>query len=185
MKLAISIDGTDRSVILETVQITQNMNGVLPQAQFNMYIPGPTIANYPVQFSEVIITNVATGVAFFHGFVTNILITLDSRKVEIWQVQCSGLEYLLQNVTVNNSWTATTDLAIIQDAFGSALPEIATTSATVSTLLTDLDFTAKDLTLIHILPVGKHLSSIWILGCPEHHRYFNVQLLTSCLHTLH
>ena len=59
---------------------------------------------------------------------------------------------MLENITINRSWKQKTDRDIIQDAFGSVLPEISTSSSTVAQLSPiPLDFDAKDISLIQLL----------------------------------
>lgn len=170
MMLRIEVDGTPISAVLDSVTIERELNGRTSKAAFKMRVGAEaaigaenaiydtavydTDSYYPAlpsQQSEVIIYNADTEEKKFRGTVVNISREIKSAAFQFWAVTCAGLEYLLENVTVNDEWTATKPRAIIQDAFGSLLPEILTTNATVEDLGEAIDLKAKDMTLRALL----------------------------------
>lgn len=165
MRLRIEIDGHDHSAILKSIAIQKELAGRTSSASFDLTVAGNfprydlstydnslySLKDLPQQQSEVVIYNDDTDDKVFRGFITSIARQQRSRTIQIWQITCSGLEYLLENISINRSWTGKTDREIIQDAFGDVLPEIATTSATVAELAVAINFEAKDLTLRELL----------------------------------
>ncbi len=149
MNLQIKINGTAIHAVLPSVTITKDLNGRSSQASFDMALsPAGT---FPAMESEVIIYNALTAAKIFRGFITSTSIDQKSVALQVWKVGCVGLEYLLQNVSINQTWTGMTDRQIIQDAFTTVLPEITTADGTVSQLLTAIDYVAKDQTLIELM----------------------------------
>lgn len=200
MKLLISINGVETSVLMSSVSIVKQLNGRSSTASFTLAVRDPEALNLPEQEAEVIIyihthtdstgdgtafwfnglplttlngslnfwhrglpTDNVTGatdpnVRLFRGFVTSTEIDQKSGTLQLWKLTCTGIEYLLENVTINRTWTGLTDREIIQDAFGSVLPEISTDNSTVDELLVAIDFQAKDLTLRELLDQLAQLS---------------------------
>ncbi len=147
MTLGITIAGNTVHVILTTIKVTKQLAARASSATFTISNPSPA----PQLLDEVIITNTGNSAIVFRGYVTDFTIDQKSGSLQFYNITCVGLEYLLDNMTINQTWTGQTDQAIIQSAFGSALPEITTTSSTVSTLAVALNFTAKDITLHQML----------------------------------
>ncbi len=150
MTLHLSVGGNTNHAVIDTLRITKEISGRNTTATFTVINIDLSIA-FP-QMAEVIITNANTGVKMFRGFITTVTISQKSGSVQTLSVSCIGLEYLLENVTVNRTWVQQTDRTIIQDAFNAVLPEITTDNSTVAVLATDLlDFEAKDISLTNLL----------------------------------
>lgn len=166
--MTITIDGTPVQAILSSISITKDLNGRSSQCSFDLALDPLAPSTFPTTEQEVIITNSITGTKIFRGFITSLTIDQKSIKLAVWTIGCIGLEFLLQNVSINRAWVGMTDRAIIQDAFTSVLPEVTTTSATVSQLLTSIDYTAKDQTLVEFVKQIAALSGAdWFISCDK------------------
>lgn len=167
MQLRLQISGIDVSsfALLQSTEISQELSNRLATAKVKFLVQGvgslydlseydestyaSLIAGLVTNLAEVIITNTDDDSKVFAGYITKISYDRISKQDVFYEVDCTSYGLTLDTTVVNQTFTSTTDRAIIQAVCAGT--GITATNANIAVLASLSDFEAKDISVRQVL----------------------------------
>ena len=197
MRIEIYIDGIDRSneCLRQGLTVETASDGAVSRASIPLRVDGALGSAYgystygsahygagggpDVALKEVIIQEAGTSPVnvIFAGEVVQAHKKSLSKNLDVWMLECTGFESILDSTIVSETWTNKSDRYIIQEAFAAEAPEITVDDATIDIIESNLYLEAVNWTLRELLDrLATICGARWFLS---HNRALYYSLETS------